>query len=143
MTDRDSKQAFLHSLLETDPPVSEQAFREYRTMLEQKLSGAEKKFRRGRTWTKWMWIATVALVVPGYVVAASTAVPVVVRPFGGTVLVIGIGLFYLSVLRTIVHIVFERYAFESAHNEFRDAALLELMRKVEALEKHVVARPPA
>ena len=107
-------------------------------MLEQQLSVAEKKFRRGRRWTKGLWIATAATLIPGYL--AASAAPMAIRPFGATVLVIGIGLFYLSLLRLIIHVLFERYAFESAHNEFRDATLLELTRKVDALTGQLARR---
>lgn len=91
-------------------------------MLEQKLSDAQRKFRRKRQWTKWIWIATAATLFPGYAVA--TAASAEMRPFGATFVVAGIVLFYLAMLRLIIHIAFERYAFDSVRNEFRDAMLL-------------------
>jgi len=135
MSDTGPKQAFLNSLLQTDAAISEQNFQEYRTMLEQKLNDAARKFRRRRQWTWGIWIATAATFIPGYLVAKAG--PVAIQPFGGTFVVIGIVLFYLAVLRLIVHVAFERYAFDSARNEYRDAMLMELTRKVDALNVQV------
>ncbi|MBI3862621.1 MAG: hypothetical protein HY290_12080 [Planctomycetia bacterium] len=140
MADQNPKQAFLNSLLKTDPGISEQAFQEYQIMLEQKLSTAEKKFRRRRQWTKWMWIATVAVFIPGFAIA--TAAPPEIRPFGATFVVVGIVLFYLALLRLIIHVFFERYAFDSARNEYRDAMLLELTRKVDTLATQMARHLP-
>jgi hypothetical protein len=140
MSEADPKKAFLNSLLQTDAGISEVAFQEYRTMLEEKLNAAEKKFRRRRSWTKGIWIATAAILVPGYM--AATAAPVSIRPFGATFVVIGIVLFYLALLRLLVHVFFDRYAFDSARNEYRDAMLLELTRKVDTLALQVTKLSP-
>lgn len=140
MSERNPKQAFLNSLLNADPKISEQAFQEYQIMLEKKLSDAEKKFRRRRQLTKWLWIATAGILIPSYAVA--TAAPVSIRPFGATFVIIGIVLFYLSLFRLVIHLLFERYAFDSARNEYRDAMLLELTRKVDALATQVAKNLP-
>lgn len=65
------------------------------------------------------------------------AAPAELRPFGATLVVVGIVLFYLALLRLIIHVAFERYAFDSVRNEYRDAMLLELTRKVDALSVQV------
>jgi hypothetical protein len=135
------KSRFLSSLLSQEQSLSSPDYQEYRVMLEQKLSAAERKAKNRWRITVGMWIATAILLVAAFA-TMSPLMPINIRPVGGMLLLIGNVLFYLSLLRLFLYLAFERRAPEAIRNESRDAILMELSRKVEAIAQRLDALPP-
>jgi len=136
------KQRFLSSLLAQDKPFSSTDYQEYRVMLDQKLNAAERKAKNRWRITVGMWIATVVLFLVGWIMSTQ-AFPPQIRPFGPALMGLGSVMFYLSLLRLFMYLAFERRVPEQIRNESRDAILMELMRKVDALAARIEPMPPA
>jgi hypothetical protein len=130
------KTRFLESLLNQEQSLSSLEFQEYRTMLEQKLATAERKLKSRRRITVGMWIFTAALFFAGLLMS-SHLVPIGVRPVGATLFMLASGMFYLSLLRLFMYLAFERRTAEVVRNESRDALLMELTRKVDAIAQRL------
>jgi hypothetical protein len=60
---------------------------------------------------------------------------------GVTLIFLGWGLFWLSMLRLFMYLAFERRQADVARSEARDAIILELTRKVDALAQHLIPSP--
>jgi hypothetical protein len=132
---------FLSALLQQDQPFSLPVYQEYRAMLEEKLSKAERKERRARRWTYGMWIAVFALGLFGAIGHAMVAPEV--KPFARTLVMLAYGLFWLALLRLGIYLAFERRALDVARADVRDAMILELSRQVEAIARRLDALKPA
>lgn len=132
---------FLTALLQQDQPLSLPVYKEYRAMLEEKLSKAERKERRARRWTYVMWIVVFALVL--FEVIAHSIVPIQVKPFADTLNLLALGLFWLALLRLGIYLAFERRALDVARADVRDATILELSRQVEAIARRLDDLKPA
>lgn len=135
------KQRFLSALLAQEKPLLSPDYQEYRTMLEHKLVTAERKARNRWRITVGMWVVTAALFVVGFVMGTHVF-PVGVRPVGATLMGLGAVFFYLSLLRLFMYLAFERGAPEKVRNEARDAVLMELSRKVDAIAQRLEAVKP-
>ena len=107
-------------------------------MLEKKLAGAERKIRNRRMITTGMWIATAICFFTGLGLS-SHLVPVGLRPMGTTLMMLSYGLFYLSLLRLFMYLAFERRTADTVRNETRDALLMELTRKIDAISQRLDA----
>jgi hypothetical protein len=136
----DAKSSFLNALVGQEPAGAATHYKEYRAMLDAKLTAAERKVKSRWRWTLGMWVVTAVLFLGG-AVAASGVVPIQIRPMGMSAMLLGYGLFYLSLLRLFMFLVFERRIPETVRNESRDAILLELSRKVDALGQHLLPTP--
>jgi hypothetical protein len=136
MADKNPKQQFLTSLLAQDQSLSSPDYQEYRAMLEQKLSAAERKAKNRWRITVGMWVTTATLFVVGFVMGTHVF-PVGVRPVGATLMGLGALFFYLSLLRLFMYLAFERGAPEKVRNEARDAVLMDLSRKVDAIAQRL------
>jgi hypothetical protein len=132
---------FLSALLQQDQPFSLPVYQEYRAMLEEKLSKAERKERRARRWTYGMWIAVFALGIFGAIGHAMVSTEV--KPFAATLLMLAYGLFWLALLRLGIYLAFERRALDVARADVRDATILELSRQVEAIARRLDDLKPA
>ena len=132
---------FLSALLQQDQPFSLPVYQEYRAMLEEKLSKAERKERRARRWTYGMWIAVFAMGLFGAIGHAMLSTEV--KPFAATLLMLAYGLFWLALLRLGIYLAFERRALDVARPEVRDATILELSRQVEAIARRLDDLKPA
>jgi hypothetical protein len=132
---------FLSALLQQDQPLSLPVYKEYRAMLEENLSKAERKERRARRWTYGMWIAVLALGLSG--VIGHAIAPIEVKPFATTLIILGYGLFWLALLRLGFYLAFERRALDVARADIRDATILELSRQVEAIARRLDDLKPA
>ena len=131
MTTSDPRRTFLESLLRDDPAESHDQFQEYRSMLEKKLEKAERSFRTRRRFTIGLWIGIATLVLIGALVAAIGGPTM--RPVGVSFVMVAYGLSYLGLLRLVMFIFVDRYRVERVRDEARDAAMLDLSRRVEAL----------
>ena len=144
-----TKQKFLSALLAQDQSLSSPEYQEYRAMLERNLAAAERKLINRRRITIGMWIATVALLLAAFSYPIFHPLP---RPDGGqydapidklwenaseVLALVGNVLLFATVLRTFVYLVFERRAPEQVRNESRDAVLMELSRKVDAIAQRL------
>ena len=105
-------------------------------MLEQKLATAERKAKNRWRITIGMWIATATLFIVGLLLATQLF-PVAVHPVGAMLMGLGSVFFYLSLLRLFMYLAFERGAPEKVRNESRDAVLMELSRKVDAIAQRL------
>jgi hypothetical protein len=132
---------FLSALLQQDQPLFLPVYKEYRAMLEEKLANAERKERRARRWTYAMWIVVFAL---GFLGAIGHAVvPIEVKPFATTLIMVAYGLFWLALLRLGIYLAFERRALDVARADVRDATILELSRQVQAIARRLDELKPA
>jgi hypothetical protein len=136
MVDKNPKQQFLTSLLAQDQSLSSPEYQEYRAMLEQKLATAERKAKNRWRMTVGMWAATATLFIAGLLLATQLF-PVAVHPVGAMLMGLGSVFFYLSLLRLFMYLAFERGAPEKVRNESRDAVLMELSRKVDAIAQRL------
>ena len=141
MTTSDPRRTFLESLLRDDPAESQDQFQEYRIMLEQKLNQAERSFRTRRRFTIGLWVGIAALVVLGIAVSAIGGSQL--RPIGLSFVMLAYGLGFLGLLRLAMYVFVDRYRVEQVRDEARDAALLDLSRRVEALTSALQAKPKA
>jgi len=141
MTTSDPRRSFLESLLRDDPAESQDQFQEYRIMLEKKLNQAERSFRTRRRFTVGLWIGIGALALLGGLVAAIGGPAM--RPVGLSLVMIAQGLGFVGLLRLAMFIFVDRYRVEQVRDEARDAALLDLSRRVEALTSALQAKPKA
>jgi hypothetical protein len=132
---------FLSALLQQDQPFALPVYQEYRAMLEEKLSKAERKERRARRWTYGMWIAVFALGLFGAIGHAMVSPEV--KPFAMSLVMLAYGLFWLALLRLGIYLAFERRALDVARADVRDAAILELSRQVEAIARRLDDLKPA
>jgi hypothetical protein len=132
---------FLSALLQQDQPLSLPVYKEYRAVLEEKLSKAERKERRARRWTYAMWIAVFALGL--FSAIGHAIVPIEVKPFAMTLIMLAYGLFWLALLRLGIYLAFERRALDVARADIRDATILELSRQVEAIARRLDDLKPA
>jgi hypothetical protein len=132
---------FLSALLQQDQPFSLPVYKEYRAVLEEELSKAERKERRARRWTYGMWIAVFAMGLFGAVGHAILAVEL--KPFAATLIMLACGLFWLALLRLGIYLAFERRALDVARADVRDATILELSRQVEAIARRLDDLKPA
>jgi hypothetical protein len=132
---------FLSALLQQDQPLSLPVYKEYRAMLEEKLSKAERKERRARRWTYGMWIAVLTLGLFGAI--GHAIVPIEVKPFALTLIMLAYGVFWLALLRLGIYLAVERRALDVARADVRDAAILELSRQVEAIARRLDDLKPA
>jgi len=139
MTTSDPRRTFLESLLRDDPAESHDQFQEYRIMLENKLQKAERSFRTRRRFTIGLWVGIASLVLLGALVAAIGGPTM--RPVGLSFVMIAYGLGYLGLLRLVMYVFVDRYRVERVRDEARDAALLDLSRRVEALTSALLAKP--
>ena len=105
-------------------------------MLEQKLVAAERKAKNRWRMTVGMWITTAALFFVGFIMGTHVF-PEGIRPVGATLMGLGALFFYLSLLRLFMYLAFERGAPEKVRNESRDAVLMELTRKVDAIAQRL------
>ena len=110
-------------------------------MLEEKLTKADRKERTARRWTWGMWIAVFALGLLGAV--GTAVVPIEVKPFATSFIVLAYGLFWLALLRLGIYLVFERRALDVARADVRDAMILELSRQVGAIARRLEESRPA
>jgi hypothetical protein len=132
---------FLSALLRQEQPLSLPVYEEYRAVLELELAKATRKEKRARRWTCGMWIGVLALGFCG--VLGQALLPIDVKPFGATLLLLAYGLFWLAVLRLGIYLAFERRALDVARADIRDATILELSRQVEAIARRLDASKPA
>jgi hypothetical protein len=139
MTTSDPRRTFLESLLRDDPAESEDQFQEYRSMLEKKLIQAERSYRTRRRFTIGLWVGIASLVLLGFLVAVIGGPPL--RPAGLSLVMVAYGLGYLGLLRLVMFVFVDRYRVERVRDEARDAALLDLSRRVEALSTALLAKP--
>lgn len=139
MTTSDPRRTFLESLLRDDPAESHDQFQEYRIMLENKLQKAERSFRTRRRFTIGLWVGIASLVLLGFLVAAIGGPTL--RPVGMSFVLIAYGLGYLGLLRLVMYVFVDRYRVERVRDEARDAALLDLSRRVEALTSALLTKP--
>ena len=132
------KDQFLSALLQQDQPLSLPVYQEYRAMLEQNLAAAVLKERFARRLTSAMWIAVFALVIVG--VLGMFSLPITWKPIAVSLFMLGYGLFWLALLRLAMYLIFERRALDMARTEVREAMLLELTRRVDAIAQRLEAK---
>jgi hypothetical protein len=143
------KQKFLGALLAQDQSLSSPEYQEYRAMLERNLVAAERKLVNNRRITIGMWIATGVLMLAVFSYPVFHPLP---RPDGGqydapfdklwentseVLALVANVLLFATVLRTFLYLVFERRVPEQVRNESRDAVLMELSRKVDAIAQRL------
>jgi hypothetical protein len=144
-----AKTQFLSALLAQDQSLSSPEYQEYRTMLERNLVAAERKLANRRRLTIGLWIAAVIVLLAAFSYPVFHPLP---RPDGGQydsqidklwensseiLALIGNVLLFAAVLRTFIYLVFERRVPEQVRNESRDAVLMELTRKVDAIAQRL------
>jgi hypothetical protein len=144
-----TKQKFLGALLAQDQSLSSPEYQEYRAMLERNLVAAERKLANRRRITIGLWIAVVVFLLATFSYPVFHPLP---RPDGGQYNapidklwenasevfgLIGNVLLFVAVLRTFIYLVFERRVPEQVRNESRDAVLMELSRKVDAIAQRL------
>jgi hypothetical protein len=132
---------FLSALLQQDQPLSLSVYKEYRAMLEEKLSKAERKERRARRWTYGMWVVVFTLGLCGAI--GHAVLPIEVKPFAMSLIMLAHGLFWLALLRLAIYLAFERRALDVARGDLRDAMILELSRQVQAIARRLDDSKPA
>ena len=131
----DAKSRFLDSLLSQEQPVSSSVYQEYQAMLEQKLNAAERKIRRSRIETATIFGAAILCGAIGWF-AETLPLPdslYSLRLCLGCIGLSGIVFAYWGCFRLFRYFVIDRRAVDLARDESRDAVMLELTRKVDAL----------